>query len=477
MYKNTSIKKRLIVAFIAVALIASLSGIMGIVVINKMKGTMQTELAQYNLASADVAGGNNLLNNIVRMERTAIIALLAVIVVSLIIAFVIASKLTKGIIVPLNACVERLGKLSHGDLKTSVPEVTYEDEVGSMIKSTHTIVFALTEIVGDLEYLLESVSKGDLTVESKCPDLYIGDFEPLLGSLKGITFRLNETMNQIEDASSQVDAGADQVSSGAQALSQGATEQASSIEELAATINDISNQVSANAENAQNANQLSNSVGAEIMESNQHMQEMTDAMSAIGEASGQIGKIIKTIEDIAFQTNILALNAAVEAARAGSAGKGFAVVADEVRNLAGKSQDAAKNTTALIESAIAAVENGSMIADTTAAAMNKVVEDAQEVVNIINSISDQSREQADSITQITLAIDQISSVVQTNSATAEESAAASEELSGQARLLKDLLATFKTSRTNSSPVIQSYSAHPSAAPQKEAKIDMYSDKY
>lgn len=387
--------------------------------------------------------GTSLISELTSFSHTAVLVIAAMIIVSIILAVVLALNLTKAIAVPIRACADRLKLLSQGNLSAPVPEASGIKEAKEMTECTKIIVGALSQIIEDEEQLLGGMSNGDFTVSSNCKELYIGDFEPLLESIKQICFKLNDTMQQITEASAQVDAGADQVSSGAQSLSQGATEQASSVEELAATINDISSQISENAQNAQSANELSTHVGKEIGESNRQMTEMTNAMAAIGEASSQIGKIIKTIEDIAFQTNILALNAAVEAARAGSAGKGFAVVADEVRNLAGKSQDAAQNTTALIENAISAVENGTQIADATAESMNKVVTNAQDVVRLINSISEASGEQASSVAQVTQGIDQISSVVQTNSATAEESAAASEELSGQARLLKDLMSTFK----------------------------------
>ena len=235
----------------------------------------------------------------------------------------------------------------------------------------------------------------------------------------------------------------DQVSSGAQALSQGATEQASSIEQLSASIIEISDQVRSNAVNANNATSLVESVGKEIDRSNIHMQEMIRAISEISDKSAQIGRIIKTIDDIAFQTNILALNAAVEAARAGAAGKGFAVVADEVRNLAGKSAQAASETTELIESSISAVLNGTRIADETAESLSSVVTGASKITSLMQDISKASNEQANSIGQVTQGIEQISGVVQTNSATAEESAAASEELSAQAQLLNSLVSKFK----------------------------------
>lgn len=211
-----------------------------------------------------------------------------------------------------------------------------------------------------------------------------------------------------------------------------------------------------NATDAADASKKVSQVGAELNESNKQMQEMIAAMSKIGDSSSQIGKIIKTIEDIAFQTNILALNAAVEAARAGEAGKGFAVVADEVRNLASKSADAAKETTTLIQNSIKEVEVGTKIADATATTLLQVVEHAGDVTTAVNHISQASNEQANSINQITLGVEQISSVVQTNSATAEESAAASEELSGQAETMKELVGRFRLkNRTNQSQNVKS----------------------
>jgi len=258
----------------------------------------------------------------------------------------------------------------------------------------------------------------------------------------------------MSQSSEQVSSGSEQVSNGAQALAQGATEQASSIEELSATITEIASNVKLNATSAADASIKVNHVSSELDVSNQNMQDMIAAMSKISDSSSQIGKIIKAIEDIAFQTNILALNAAVEAARAGAAGKGFAVVADEVRNLASKSAEAANNTTALIENSIKEVENGTKIADQTATALKKVVLEATAVSNTVTLISQASNEQANSINQITLGVDQISSVVQTNSATAEESAAASEELSGQAQILKSLVGKFKL-KNQATQVIES----------------------
>ncbi len=333
-------------------------------------------------------------------------------------------------------------KMAEGDLDVEI-SYTSKDELGILASQVRRLIRKLQVIIDDENKFLAKMAAGDFTVDSICEEEYTGGFHPLLVSFRGIAEKLNDTMLQISQSSSQVAAGSEQVSNGAQALSQGATEQASSVQELAATINEISNRVKQNADNAQQANAMAGSVSTEMNVSNEKMQRMIQAMGDISNCSSEIGKIIKTIEDIAFQTNILALNAAVEAARAGTAGKGFAVVADEVRNLASKSAEASQNTSALIENSLKAVENGTKIADETAQNLLQAVNDVNEMTNIIGQISEASSNQADAISQITMGIDQISSVVQTNSATAEESAAASEELSSQSQIMRSLVGRFR----------------------------------
>lgn len=389
-----------------------------------------------------------------QLQTTSMLVVIAVIGFSIALAVVLGLYISNGIRKPVEEIKEVAEKMAAGNLDVSL-DYQSRDELGNLSDSMRSLIHMFREIIDDMSYGLASLGSGDFTVESKVEELYVGDFQRLLTSMHQIIERLSQTLGQISMASDQVSAGSDQVSAGSQALSQGATEQASSVEELAATINEISSQVSENAENAQQGSKLADAAGAKIELGNRQMQEMIAAMGEISDKSGQIGKIIKTIEDIAFQTNILALNAAVEAARAGAAGKGFAVVADEVRNLASKSAEASKSTAALIEGSIQAVERGTSLADETANTLSEVVVSAKQVVEVVDNISRASSEQALSIAQVTQGIDQISSVVQTNSATAEESAAASEELSGQAQMLKNLVEKFKLRNTETAGKVSS----------------------
>lgn len=374
--------------------------------------------------------------------RAAIIIGILIVVLVLIGVFV-AIRTATSIGRPIQLCADRIHKLSEGDLSSPVPEIKTKDETGRLAQQTVIIVKNLQDLIGDIGYLLGEMARGNFNVRSRDYNYYIGDYEQLLLHMRNINKELSNTMAQINTASAQVSAGAEQVSSGAQSLAQGATEQASAVEELSATINDISTDSQRTAQLALQAKTAADNAGEELQTSSEHIATLGNAMSNISESSQEISKIISTIENIAFQTNILALNAAVEAARAGTAGKGFAVVADEVRNLAHKSDQAAKATKDLIEKSINAVNEGVDMMQKVSEAVGSVMELAGVAVSGMDEVADAVQRETDSIVQITQGIDQISSVVQTNSATAEESAAASEELSGQSEMLKNLIAGFQ----------------------------------
>ena len=373
--------------------------------------------------------------------KTTVISMVLLSACALILIIAVIFLLLHRLLRPIKSIVSAAAEIADGNLNVQIAAES-EDEVGRLARTFLKMVQNLNVIVSDVDYILGKMAEGDFDVRTNSEESYVGNFRGILSSMRTLNIKLSNVLMQINTAADQVSDGSEQVSSGAQALSQGTTEQASSIEELAATINEISLHVKQTAENAVQAREQTIHAGCEVDSCNHQMQEMIAAMDEIGEMSGQISKIIKTIEDIAFQTNILALNAAVEAARAGEAGKGFAVVADEVRNLASKSAEASKNTSALIEGAVRAVEKGTNIANETAHMLNKVVESAQAVSETVDKIADATKEQSSAIGQITVGVDQISSVIQTNSATAEESAAASEELSGQAQMLKALVNQF-----------------------------------
>ena len=374
------------------------------------------------------------------IRNIIIIAILVavVIMVAVIISVWIANSLSK----PIRMCVSRIQQLQEGDLSSPIPDLHRKDEIGLLNNATRSIVSVLQGIIQDMDYLLDEMAKGNLNVRSRAPEQYVGDMYTVLTNLRKLALGLSDTMSQIRAAANQVSAGAEQVSSGAQALAQGATEQASAVQELSATISDISNSANNNSAAAKQSQEKANLAGSQVTESNEKMGQLKQAMADISKGQQEIGQIIETIENIAFQTNILALNAAVEAARAGSAGKGFAVVADEVRSLASKSDQAAKQTKEMIERSMRNVERGGSLTDEVSAALEQTVTYTEDAVNLMNQVAENIVSDTDSIHQVSEGTDQISSVVQTNSATAEQSAAASQELSGQSLLLKELVGRF-----------------------------------
>ena len=363
--------------------------------------------------------------------------------------FVVGAYIKRTVSKPLFRLTVLAETLEQGNLGLEMGQnmevsIHSNDEIGILAQSFDQTIGRLRNYIGEISHMLESIAEGDLTVQIN--QEYVGDFARIRSSLNDILEKLDKTIGQIVVSSESVSGGAAQMSAAAQGLSQGSVEQTGAVEELESTMEEVAGRIKQTADNAGQVQEQAGEMGRQLIESNQKMQEMVVAMEKINSSSGEIGKIIKAIEDIAFQTNILALNASVEAARAGEAGKGFAVVSGEVRSLAGKTAEASKTTAALIERSIAAVEEGALIADATALQLEGAVVQAQGIVGTINNIANDARTQAEAMEQIQSQIGQIASVAQNNSATAQESSATSEELSDQAGLLRQLVKTFRLRR-------------------------------
>ncbi|MCL2034886.1 MAG: methyl-accepting chemotaxis protein [Oscillospiraceae bacterium] len=411
------------------------------------KATDASNMVVDNLTEAmdmKVAAAQNAYQASAVLFRTLLILIIIVIIIAVAVSMILAIYISGLISKPLKALSSFMGKAgSTGDI-TLRPEdksvidlyAKSKDEIGQAISGSSTFVEHVTNIAEDLQ----RVANGDLTANIKP----LSSDDVMGNSLSNLLNNLNNMFKDINSASDQVSTGSVQIADGAQLLAQGATEQSATVEQLSASIVQISEQTKNNAGVANEAKDLGENIKVSAEQGNRQMEQMMVAVQEINESSKSIGKVIKIIDDIAFQTNILALNAAVEAARAGQHGKGFAVVADEVRSLAAKSAEAAKNTNELIESSIKKAEQGAAISAETASSLEQIVQGIIKTSELVSDISKSSDEQSIAINQISDAIGQVSQVVQQNSATAEESAAASEEMSGQATLLQQLIAQFKT---------------------------------
>ncbi len=366
-------------------------------------------------------------------KLTFMVILLGIILLTLV------NRIIKRSLDPIQLISDGAAKLEAGDLNIHI-DIQSDDELGRLSQAFNHISSTINNYVKDISEQLSQMANNnmDITITQD----YIGDFIPIQVSIEKISQSLNDTLHQIVFSADEVSASSENVSSGAQVLSDGATEQASAIDQLAASIESLSKDVAANANDAKTANITVSEVGNYIKESNKEMENLIHAMSNISHTSSEIQKIVKTIEDIAMQTNLLSLNASIEAARAGTAGKGFAVVADEIRELAAKSAEAVNQTTSLIESSQKAVENGIEIADNTAKSLMIVVEGSEEVLSSMDKISNASQNQKIVLEQITENVDLISNVVQSNSSFAQNSATTSAELSSQSKRLHELVNRF-----------------------------------
>lgn len=393
-----------------------------------------------NWAAVAYVSRTEVLKELLQLTLSMLLIAGAAIVVLILLIVILVRRM---IGIPVKELSRAATRIAEGELEQSI-RYQSGDELGVLADDFNRVTVRLRDYVGyinEISEKLREIAGGNLafTLEKE----YTGEFEKIKTALDEISRELNRTMGQLQASSRDVASGAEQVSSGAVSLSQGSNEQAAEVETLAGHISAVSDSVHKVARGAQEASRISGELKSGLLSSNEKMQNMTEVIQKISDKSTQIHQIVKTIEDIAFQTNILALNAAVEAARAGAAGKGFAVVADEVRNLAGKSSAAARETTVLLSQTVDAMEDGVRAARETAESMMAVVDDADKMSSLVDGIAEYTKEQDASAAEITSGIEQIFTVVQTNVATAEASAAASEELSGQAAVLREMVSRFR----------------------------------
>ena len=395
-----------------------------------------------DLLNTNVDEGNSLNTRLSIMSFIFLVVIIGVIFAAFWQATRMGNSIAKGISEPIGALGDRFKTFAKGDLSSPFPDVDTRDEIAEMIAVAKEMADSLSLVIADSGKHLADMASGNYDIKTTCPEVYQGDFEKLLLSMRNMRDQMIQTLRSIEDASSQVSAGSTNLAEASQSLAEGATEQAGAVEELQATITSITENIDKAADQAQESYVQAKKYADEADNSRTEMKAMVEAMARINETSKNIENIISEIEDIASQTNLLSLNASIEAARAGEAGRGFAVVADQIRQLAEQSTKSAVDTRELIEGSLQEISEGNKAAESAAASIEIVVEGIEKIAETSRNISMTSRDQANAMDQADQGVSQISEVVQSNSATAQESSATSEELSAQAVSLDELISKF-----------------------------------